>query len=98
MVEETRNLGRPGITSMAIAAVDLALWDLKARALGLPLCKLLGMAHERVALYGSGGFTAYSNERLAEQLSGWVQQGIPRVKMKVGSEPDRDPEPVKLVR
>ena len=98
MVERTRNLGRPGITSMAIAAVDLALWDLKARAFGLPLCKLLGMAHDRVAVYGSGGFTAYSDQRLAEQLGGWVEQGIPRVKMKVGSEPDRDPERVKLAR
>jgi L-alanine-DL-glutamate epimerase-like enolase superfamily enzyme len=98
MVEQTRNLGRPGITSMAIAAVDLALWDLKARALGVPLCKLLGMAHDRVPVYGSGGFTAYSPERLAEQLGGWVAQGIPRVKMKVGSHPDQDPKRVKLAR
>jgi L-alanine-DL-glutamate epimerase-like enolase superfamily enzyme len=98
MVVQTRNLGRPGITSMAVAAVDAALWDLKARALGLPLCKLLGMAHDRVPVYGSGGFTAYSDERLAEQLAGWVQEGIPRVKMKVGSEPDRDPERVKAAR
>ncbi|HTU84233.1 MAG TPA: enolase C-terminal domain-like protein [Solirubrobacteraceae bacterium] len=98
MVEQTRNLGRPGITSMAIAAVDTALWDLKARVLGVPLCKLLGMAHERVPVYGSGGFTAYSDERLAAQLAEWVEQGIPRVKMKVGSEPDRDPERVKVAR
>jgi L-alanine-DL-glutamate epimerase-like enolase superfamily enzyme len=98
MVEQTRNLGRPGITSMAIAAVDVALWDLKARLLGLPLCKLLGMAHDRVPVYGSGGFTAYSDARLAEQLGGWVEQGIPRVKMKVGSEPDRDPARVKVAR
>ena len=98
MVEQTRNLGRPGITSMAIAAVDVALWDLKSRALGLPLCKLLGMARDRVPIYGSGGFTAYSNDRLAEQLSDWVEQGIPRVKMKVGSEPDRDPERVRVAR
>jgi L-alanine-DL-glutamate epimerase-like enolase superfamily enzyme len=98
MVEQTRNLGRPGITSMAIAAVDVALWDLKARVLGLPLCKLLGMAHEHVPVYGSGGFTAYSPQRLAEQLAGWVEQGIPQVKMKVGSHPDDDPERVKLAR
>jgi L-alanine-DL-glutamate epimerase-like enolase superfamily enzyme len=98
MVEQTRNLGRPGITSMAIAAVDLALWDLKARVVGLPLCKLLGMARDRVPVYGSGGFTAYSNDRLAAQLSGWVEQGIPRVKMKIGSEPDRDPERVRAAR
>ncbi|HEY1519904.1 MAG TPA: enolase C-terminal domain-like protein [Solirubrobacteraceae bacterium] len=98
MVEQTRNLGRPGITSMAIAAVDLALWDLKARVLGLPLCKLLGMARELVPVYGSGGFTAYPAQRLSEQLGAWVDQGIPRVKMKVGSEPDKDPARVLLAR
>ena len=98
MVEQTRNLGRPGITSMAIAAVDLALWDLKARILGLPLCKLLGMARDRVPVYGSGGFTAYSPEQLAEQLGGWVDAGIPRVKMKIGSAPGEDPARVMLAR
>ena len=98
MVQQTRNLGRPGITSMAIAAVDVALWDLKARVLGLPLCRLLGMVRERVPIYGSGGFTAYSPERLADQLGGWVDQGIPRVKMKVGSSPDEDPRRVRLAR
>ena len=90
--------GRPGITSMAIAAVDLALWDLKARVLGLPLCQLLGMARERVPVYGSGGFTAYSPQRLAEQLGGWVDAGIPRVKMKVGSVPSEDSARVLLAR
>jgi len=98
MVQQTRNLGRPGITSMAIAAVDLAIWDLKARLLGLPLCGLLGIARDRVPVYGSGGFTAYSPQRLAAQLAGWVQDGIPRVKMKVGSAPDEDPERVRLAR
>jgi L-alanine-DL-glutamate epimerase-like enolase superfamily enzyme len=98
MVEAIRNLGRPGISSMAIAAVDLALWDLKARLLGLPLCKLIGMAHDRVPLYGSGGFTAYSLGRLTDQLAGWVQKGIPRVKMKVGSKPGDDPARVRAAR
>ena len=98
MVEQTRNLGRPGVTSMAIAAVDVALWDLKARVLGLPLCKLLGMARARVPVYGSGGFTAYPAQRLSEQLGAWVDQGIPRVKIKVGSEPDKDPARVLLAR
>jgi L-alanine-DL-glutamate epimerase-like enolase superfamily enzyme len=91
MVTISRNLGRPGICSMAIAAVDIALWDLKARLLELPLCRLLGMVRADVAIYGSGGFTTYSDQRLAEQLSGWVERGIPRVKMKVGSDPRRDP-------
>jgi L-alanine-DL-glutamate epimerase-like enolase superfamily enzyme len=98
MVGAIRNLGRPGISSMAIAAVDLALWDLKARLLGLPLCKLIGMAHDCVPVYGSGGFTTYSLARLAEQLAGWVERGIPRVKMKIGSVPDDDPERVRCAR
>jgi L-alanine-DL-glutamate epimerase-like enolase superfamily enzyme len=98
MVGAIRNLGRPGISSMAIAAVDTALWDLKARLVGLPLCKLLGMAHDSVPIYGSGGFTAYSLDRLQEQLSGWVQSGIPRVKMKVGSVPADDPGRVRAAR
>jgi L-alanine-DL-glutamate epimerase-like enolase superfamily enzyme len=98
MVGAIRNLGRPGISSMAIAAVDTALWDLKARLLGLPLCRLLGMVRDRAAVYGSGGFTSYSTVRLQEQLAGWVERGIPRVKMKVGSHPDEDPARVRSAR
>jgi L-alanine-DL-glutamate epimerase-like enolase superfamily enzyme len=98
MVHEIRNLGRPGITSMAIAAVDTALWDLKARLLELPLCMLLGAVNDSVPVYGSGGFTAYSQERLQAQLSGWVQDGIPRVKMKIGSHPADDPARVRAAR
>ncbi|MFL5831698.1 MAG: enolase C-terminal domain-like protein [Solirubrobacteraceae bacterium] len=98
MVTAVRNVGRPGVASMAIAAVDTALWDLKARLIGLPLCQLLGMARDRVPIYGSGGFTAYDNARLTEQLAGWVRDGIPRVKMKVGSDPGRDPERVRRAR
>jgi L-alanine-DL-glutamate epimerase-like enolase superfamily enzyme len=93
-----RNLGRPGLASMAIAAVDTALWDLKARLLGLPLATLLDPVRDAVPVYGSGGFTSYSDERLAEQLGGWAAQGIPRVKMKVGRAPDRDPERMRVAR
>ena len=98
MVKATRNLGRPGITSMAIAAVDLALWDLHARLLDTPLCTVLGMAHDHVPVYGSGGFTTYTNDRLQEQLAGWAEQGIPRVKMKIGAHPDQDCERVRAAR
>jgi L-alanine-DL-glutamate epimerase-like enolase superfamily enzyme len=98
MVHEIRNLGRPGIASMAIAAVDLALWDLKARVLGLPLGKLLGMDRDCVPVYGSGGFTAYPLQRLTEQLAEWTERGIPRVKMKVGSSPAADPDRVRRAR
>jgi L-alanine-DL-glutamate epimerase-like enolase superfamily enzyme len=98
MVAALRNNGRPGLSSMAVAAVDVALWDLKARLLELPLASLLGRYHEGVPVYGSGGFTSYSDERLAEQLSGWAKEGIVRVKMKVGREPGRDPHRVRVAR
>jgi len=95
MVRQCRNLGRPGVVSMAIAAVDIALWDLKAKLLELPLCRLLGQVHPQVPVYGSGGFTSYDEAAMTDQLSGWVHdQGIPRVKIKVGQswghEPARD--------
>jgi len=86
MVKAIRNLGRPGLSSMAIAAVDLALWDAKARALDQPLHKLLGPVRESVPIYGSGGFTTYSMPQLLNQLAGWVGAGIPRVKMKIGTD------------
>ncbi len=98
MVRATRNLGRPGVTSMAIAAVDNALWDLKARLLGVSLVDLLGPVRDAVPVYGSGGFTSYSPERLGEQLGGWVADGIGKVKMKVGRRPDDDPERVRVAR
>lgn len=93
-----RNAGRPGIGFMAIAAVDQALWDTQARILELPLVDLLGRARDEAPIYGSGGFTSYSLERIREQLGGWVEQGIPRVKMKVSREPDRDPERLDAAR
>ncbi len=93
-----RNLGRPGVASMAIAAVDAALWDLKARILGVPLATLLDAVRAEVPVYGSGGFTSYTDARLADQLGGWAAQGIPRVKMKVGREPGRDPERMRVAR
>jgi L-alanine-DL-glutamate epimerase-like enolase superfamily enzyme len=84
MVERTRNLGRPGIVSMAISAVDSALWDLKARLLDIALVSLLGQVRGSVPIYGSGGFTSYSDTQLQTQLQDWVKQGISRVKMKIG--------------
>jgi L-alanine-DL-glutamate epimerase-like enolase superfamily enzyme len=79
-----RNVGRPGVAGMALSAVDCALWDLKARLLEMPLHRLLGAVREGVPVYGSGGFTTYDERQLADQLSGWVEEGIPRVKIKIG--------------
>jgi L-alanine-DL-glutamate epimerase-like enolase superfamily enzyme len=84
MVRSLRNIGRPGVAGMALSAVDLALWDLAARLQGQPLHQLLGTARDAVPVYGSGGFTTYDEDRLLAQLGGWVDDGIPRVKIKIG--------------
>ena len=98
MIAGVRNLGRPGICSMAVAAVDIALWDLKARILELPLLKLLGQVRPAIPAYGSGGFTSYSLKRLRQQLHGWAQQGLRKVKMKIGREPQEDEARVRAAR
>ena len=98
MVSRIRNLGRPGIASMAISAVDIATWDLKARLLNLPLANLLGTVRKSVAIYGSGGFTSYSEKQLQRQLGGWVEQGISRVKMKIGRDAPGDVRRVQAAR
>jgi L-alanine-DL-glutamate epimerase-like enolase superfamily enzyme len=90
MLHNIRNLGRLGIVSMAISAVDSALWDLKAKLLGVSLLDLLGATRESVPVYGSGGFTSYSIEKLQEQLGGWAAEGVRMVKMKIGREPEAD--------
>jgi L-alanine-DL-glutamate epimerase-like enolase superfamily enzyme len=95
---QLRNIGRPGIGFMALSAIDVALWDLKARLLDVPLVELLGGVRDEAAVYGSGGFTSYSLARISEQLGGWFEQGIPRVKIKVGRAPDDDPERLDAAR
>ena len=103
MARQVRNVGRPGIAAMAISAVDIALWDLKARLLGVSLAGLLGRVHDGIPVYGSGGFTSYPDDRTREQLSGWVkEQQIPRVKIKIGeswgADERRDVARVRLAR
>jgi len=88
MLQAVRNIGSRGICASAIAAVDVALWDVKARVLDTPLARLLGMARENVPIYGSGGFTNYDDGRLADQLGRWANNdGCRWVKMKVGRRP-----------
>ncbi|MDX3191780.1 enolase C-terminal domain-like protein [Streptomyces sp. MN03-5084-2B] len=91
MFHTIRNAGRPGLGAMAVSAVDIALWDLSARLLDVSLAQRLPARHVRVPVYGSGGFTNYPLDRLTGQLAHWVEQGIPRVKLKTGRSPDEDP-------
>jgi L-alanine-DL-glutamate epimerase-like enolase superfamily enzyme len=99
MFAKVRNNGPEGIAAMAVSALDIALWDLKGKILNAPVSVLLGAARKATPVYGSGGFTSYSERRLTEQLSRWVHdERIPRVKMKVGRDPDADPDRVAAAR
>jgi L-alanine-DL-glutamate epimerase-like enolase superfamily enzyme len=98
MIHAVRNLGRPGVASAAISAVDVALWDLKAKLLDRSLTSLLGLVRPAVPVYGSGGFTSYSDGQLTTQLASWAEAGIRDVKMKVGRDPAWDPERVRFAR
>jgi L-alanine-DL-glutamate epimerase-like enolase superfamily enzyme len=99
MQRRVRNLGRQGLAACAISAVDAALWDLKAKLLGLPLALLLGRWRDAVPIYGSGGFTTYSDGELRDQLGGWVERdGCAWVKMKIGTHPADDPRRVAVAR
>ncbi len=94
-----RNLGRSGLVATAISAVDAALWDLKARLLGTSVAALVGCRRNTVPIYGSGGFTTYSDKQLRDQMSGWVERdGCRWVKMKIGSDPAHDPRRVVAAR
>ena len=98
MLRRVRNLGETGIARMAISAIDNALWDLRARLLQVSLVQLLGLARPGIAVYGSGGFTSYSDAQLTDQLGGWARDGLQMVKMKVGAEPNDDPRRVEVAR
>jgi L-alanine-DL-glutamate epimerase-like enolase superfamily enzyme len=102
MVRAVRNAGRPGLVGMALSAVDTALWDLRARLLGLPLDRLLGRVNDDVAVYGSGGFTTDPEPLLKVQLEAWAARGFDRVKIKIGESAgtrvDRDLKRVALAR
>jgi L-alanine-DL-glutamate epimerase-like enolase superfamily enzyme len=98
MQHAARNAGRQGIAATAIAAVDIALWDTKARLFDVPLCTLLGAARQSVSIYGSGGFTSYSVGQLEAQLGRWAHEGLHAVKMKIGRDPAADRERVRAAR
>lgn len=94
----THRLGR-GISMLAMAGTDIALWDLLAKAQGLPLAKALGQAKDRVPAYGSGKASPLLPiEQLVELSVGYVEQGLHGVKLRVGLRPQEDVERVAAVR
>ncbi|HEY5331315.1 MAG TPA: enolase C-terminal domain-like protein [Acidobacteriaceae bacterium] len=98
MLRQIRNLGETGVAMMAVSAIDNALWDLRARLAGLSLVSLLGQVRSSIPVYGSGGFTSYSNAQLSDQLGRWAAQGFTMVKMKIGTKPKDDPSRVRAAR
>jgi L-alanine-DL-glutamate epimerase-like enolase superfamily enzyme len=76
--------GSGGITTIAMAGVDLALWDLRGRATGRSVTDLLGQRHPNVKVYGSGVNLHYSIDELVAQAQRWVARGYDAVKVKVG--------------
>src|SRR5215210_2254704 len=82
------SVGRSGLSTQAIAAMDIALWDLKAKRAGLPLAKLLGAHRDSVQCYNtSGGFLSLSIEEVLAKAEASRERGIGGVKIKVG-QPD----------
>jgi L-alanine-DL-glutamate epimerase-like enolase superfamily enzyme len=98
MLSHIRNLGETGIAMMAVSAIDNALWDLRARLADLPLVSLLGQVRQSIPVYGSGGFTSYTDKQLSEQLGSWAAKDFAMVKIKIGTHPDRDPDRVAAAR
>jgi L-alanine-DL-glutamate epimerase-like enolase superfamily enzyme len=98
MCRAIRNHGRPGVCAMAVSAVDVALWDLKAKLLGVPLAVLLGPARAEVPVYASGGFTSTPLDDLAKEIASYREQGHRRVKIKIGAGHAKDVERVRVAR
>lgn len=98
MQVQSRQMGHAGIAAMAISAVDIALWDLKAKLQGWCLADALPRFHESVPIYASGGFTNYSDDELAEQARSWTDLGFGSMKIKVGRDKLADPGRLDVVR
>jgi L-alanine-DL-glutamate epimerase-like enolase superfamily enzyme len=81
-----RGYGRKGMAFTALSAVDIGLWDLKGKIFDAPLYKLIGHYTDTVPIYGSGGWTHFTVDELVREQAGFVEQGIPRVKLKVGKD------------
>lgn len=95
-----QTIGRRGLVAQVYSAIDLALWDIKAKAAGLPLYKLLGGARESAPVYGSDtGWLWMSTEEIIETSQAFLEQGMMGVKLRVGSgDPEQDAERVSKVR
>ena len=96
---EAEYFGNPGINRWALGSVEIAMWDVRARSLGKPVWRMFDTFHERVPLYGSGGWLSYSLDELLNEVQGYVDRGFKAVKVKVGSwDMKRDIDRLRQVR
>ncbi len=86
-----RGVGRRGLAFCAYSALDIALWDLKAKLFGLPLYRILGGTRSKIPCYASGGWTSYSTEQLVEEVKQMVAAGFRLVKIKIGVDGGTNP-------
>lgn len=101
MYQRSIKHGRKGALIAGISGIDIALWDIKAKACQLPLYKLLGGCYQQMRAYASGGFYAEGKgiKELAKEMTSYVQEGFTAVKMKIGRlSPADDVARVKAVR
>ncbi len=102
MYRKTLDYARKGILVASISAIDIALWDIKGKAMNLPVSTLLGGRHRsRVMPYATGLYFSKSDQlpnKLADEAIGYVKQGFRAIKMKVGLSIDQDIANVKAVR
>lgn len=99
--QQTFRFGKRGIGIAALSAVDIALWDILGKKAGLPVCSLLGKAHDCIYPYASAGYYAPGKtiEDLRKEAAGYKAQGFRMMKMKVGgAQPGEDMERVAAVR
>src|SRR5207249_1595274 len=95
--KESEYFGNPGVHRWALGSINVAMWDAWARSLGQPVWKLFGVCHDRVPLYGSGGWLSYTISELLDEVKRYVARGFTAVKVKVGS-PDLEADLERLTR
>ncbi len=96
---EGEYFGNVGLHRWAAGSMNIAMWDAWAKTLSVPVWRLFGVCHERVPLYGSGGWLSYSLPELLDEVTRYVKRGFRSVKVKVGSsEVQHDVERLTKVR